>query len=135
MSHTTLKNSCGCGRVSRRGFLADTGMGFTGLALGALLFRDGVARAVDKIGPQSGPHLPQRAKSVIWIFLCGGVSHLESFDIKPELNKYGGQSIDDTPYKDFLDEKRINQNLVGINPSHMQRKQLMALQTGFKKYG
>jgi hypothetical protein len=110
-------------------------MGFTGLALSALLFRDGMARAADKIGPQSGPHLPQRAKSVIWIFLCGGVSHLETFDIKPELNKYGGQSIDDTPYKDFLDEKRINQNLVGINPSHQQRKQLMGLQTGYKKYG
>jgi hypothetical protein len=133
MSHTS--NACGCGRVSRRSFLADTGMGFTGLALGALLFRDGVARAADNFGPQSGPHLPQRANSVIWIFLCGGVSHLESFDIKPELNKYGGQSIDDTPYKHFLDDKRINQNLVGINPTHVQRKQLMALQTGYKKYG
>jgi hypothetical protein len=134
MSHTS-KNTCGCGRQTRRGFLADTGMGFTGLALGALLFRDGVARAADNFGPQSGPHLPQRAKSVIWIFLCGGVSHLESFDIKPELNKYGGKSIDDTPYKDLLDEKRINKNLVGFNPSHKQRKDLMALQTGYKKYG
>src|SRR4051812_7132089 len=34
-----------CPGVTRRSFLADTGMGFTGLALGALLFRDGVARA------------------------------------------------------------------------------------------
>ena len=128
--------SCGCGSLSRRSFLADTGLGFTGLALGALLFRDGVARASTvAVGPQSGPHLRQRAKNVIWIFLCGGVSHLESFDIKPNLNKYGGQSIDDTPYKHFLAEKRINQNLVGINPSHVQRKQLMALQTGYKKYG
>jgi hypothetical protein len=128
--------SCGCRAASRRSFLVDTGMGFTGLALGALLFKDGVARAATGAsGPQSGPHLRQRAKSVIWIFLCGGVSHLESFDIKPELNKYGGQSIDDTPYKHFLDDKRINQNLVGINPSHVQRKQLMALQTGYQKYG
>ena len=124
---------------SRRSFLADTGMGFTGVALGAMLFRDGVARAEQavptRIGPQSGPHLAQRAKSVIWIFLCGGVSHVESFDIKTELNKYGGKSIDDTPYKDLHDEKQINKNLVGVNPGHYQRKQLMPLQTGFKKYG
>jgi hypothetical protein len=122
-----------CGQVSRRTFLADTGMGFTGLALGATLFRDGIVRggALDGpgTGPKSGPHLPPKAKSVIWIFLCGGVSHMESFDIKPELNKYGGKSIDDTPYKDFLDEKRINQNLVGINPGHYQRRELMPLQT------
>src|SRR5436190_513068 len=37
----------GCGRISRRTFLADTGMGFTGLALGAMLFKDGVACADD----------------------------------------------------------------------------------------
>jgi hypothetical protein len=60
---------------------------------------------------------------------------MESFDVKPELNKYGGKSIEDTPYKDFLDEKRINQNLVGINPGHYQRKQLMPLQTGSRRYG
>ncbi len=37
--------SSGCGRLPRRTFLADAGMGFTGLALGAMLHRDGVARA------------------------------------------------------------------------------------------
>jgi hypothetical protein len=98
-------------------------MGFTGLALSATLFRDGIARGEDfdanqRIGPKSGPHLTPRAKSVIWIFLCGGVSHMESFDVKPELNKYGGKSIEDTPYKDFLDENKINHNLVGVNPGH-----------------
>ena len=35
----------GCPGVTRRSFLADTGMGFTGLALGAMLFKDGLARA------------------------------------------------------------------------------------------
>ena len=123
---------------TRRSFLADTGMGFTGLALGALLFKDGVARAVETApadGRKSGPHHPPRAKNVIWIFLCGGVSHMESFDIKPELNKYAGKSIEDSPYKSFLDPQRINKNLVGINPTHVQRKDLMGLQTGYRKYG
>ena len=124
---------------SRRTFLADTGLGVTGLACGAMLFGDGVRRlpAEESLesGPQSGPHLVQRAKSVIWIFLCGGVSHLESFDIKPELNKYGGKSIDDTPYKDLHNEERINRKLVGLNPGHYQRKLLMPLQTGYQRYG
>ncbi|MEX2560596.1 MAG: DUF1501 domain-containing protein [Pirellulales bacterium] len=125
-----------CAGVTRRSFLVDTGMGFTGLALGAMLFKDGVARAGHLgAGPESGPHLPPKAKSVIWIFLCGGVSHLETFDPKPELNVHAGKSIDDTPYKHFLDPEKINKNLVGINPGHYQRKLLMPLQTPYRKYG
>src|SRR2546426_10605103 len=92
----------GCPGITRRSFLADTGMGFTGLALGAMLFRDGVARAeaARNEKPDGKPHAPPRAKNVIWIFLCGGVSHVESFDPKPELNKYSGKTIEATPHKD-----------------------------------
>src|SRR5579864_8059673 len=89
-----------CRGISRRSFLADTGMGFTGLALGAMLFRDGVARATEQGGVDTP--LVAKAKAVIWIFMCGGVSHVESFDPKPELNTYAGKSIEDTPYKDAL---------------------------------
>jgi hypothetical protein len=137
-----------CSGVTRRSFLADTGMGFTGLALGAMLFRDGVAQAAPappgahQVGsaPLHGeqrrlPHSPPRAKSIIWIFLCGGVSHIESFDVKPELNKYAGKSIEATPYKDVLDPKRVNANIIGGNPAHGNRKEIMALQTGYKPYG
>ena len=82
-----------CPGVTRRSFLADTGLGFTGLALGAILFKDGVARAAER--PDGKPHFAPKAKSVIWIFLCGGVSHVESFDPKPELNKFNGKTIDE----------------------------------------
>src|SRR6267142_6610005 len=105
-----------CPGVTRRSFLADTGMGFTGLALGAMLFRDGIARASDPASwhpPDGKPHFKARAKSVIWIFLCGGVSHVESFDIKPELNKYAGKSIEETPYKDVL--KTEGKDVIGAN--------------------
>ena len=99
MTHHTTANQQNSTSINRRTFLADTGMGFTGLALSAMLFKDGVARAGDGDGqPDGRPHLTPRAKNVIWIFLCGGVSHLESFDVKPELNKYAGKSILDTPY-------------------------------------
>ncbi len=126
-----------CQGITRRSFLADTGMGFTGLALGAMLFRDGLARAEAHPTawrpPNGRPHFPPRAKSVIWIFLCGGVSHLESFDVKPELNKYAGKSIADTPYKKVLETE--GKNILGGNPSHGNRKVIMPLQTGFQHYG
>ncbi len=112
---------------TRRSFLADTGMGFTGLALGAMLARQGIARA--------GEAAPvAKAKSVIWIFLCGGVSHVESFDPKPALDRYAGQSIEATPYKDVLNPSKLK-DLVSANPQHGGRKILMGLNTGFRKYG
>jgi hypothetical protein len=126
-----------CRGLSRRSFLADTGMGFTGLALGAMLFRDGIARAESPGGawhpPTGWPHFQPRAKSVIWIFLCGGVSHLESFDVKPELDKYAGKSIADTPYAKVLTTE--GKDIIGGNPSHGNRKTIMALQAGHRAYG
>jgi hypothetical protein len=124
-----------CPGITRRSFLADTGMGFTGLALGAMLFKDGVAQAHG--GPSVGlqqSHFTPKAKSVIWIFMCGGVSHVESFDMKPELSKYAGKSIDMTPYKDVLNPEKLK-DIVAGNPSHGGRKVLMALNTGSKRYG
>jgi hypothetical protein len=127
--------------IRRRTLLTDTGMGLTGIALASLLGRDDAVRAdtagnpEESLGSDSGPHHPPRAKAVIWIFLCGGVSHVESFDMKPALNEHAGKSIDDTPYKNLLDPERVFQNLVGVNPSHGGRKLLMGLQTGFRKYG
>lgn len=123
-----------CPGVTRRSFLADTGLGFTGLALGALLFRDGVARGAEGWQPPDGkPHFKPRAKSVIWIFMCGGVSHVESFDVKPELNKYAGKSIAETPYAEVL--KAEGKDVIGANPAHGNRKVIMPLQTGYQKYG
>src|SRR6266567_1546256 len=124
----TVPKHHGCAGVTRRSFLSDTGMGFTGLALGAMLFRDGVARAEEQPAPDGKPHFPPRAKSVIWIFLCGGVSHVESFDPKPALNLYAGKSIEATPYKDVL--KVEGKDVVAGNPAHGGRKVLMGLNTG-----
>jgi len=129
-----------CTGTTRRTFLTDTAMGVTGMALGAMLFQDGKAHAM---GPRDlRKHIERgangkapKAKSVIWLFLCGGVSHLESFDVKPELNKYAGKSIDETPYKHVLDPKKVNADIVGGNPAHGNRKTIMPLQTGYQTYG
>lgn len=95
----------GCGGVNRRIFLADCGMGFTGLVLGAMLQRDGSAFANTPgvwTPPDGKPHFAPKAKSVIWLFMMGGVSHVDTFDPKPALNKYAGKSIIETPYKEVL---------------------------------
>ena len=125
----------GCPGISRRTFLFDTGMGFTGLALSAMLFRDGALRADGGNAPPDGrPHFTPKARSVIWIFLCGGVSHVESFDPKPELNRYANRTIDNTPYRDVLNPERLRDVIAG-NPSHGGRRMLMGLNTGFRRYG
>jgi hypothetical protein len=130
-----MKEKICCPGVTRRSFLADTGLGFTGMALGAMLFRDGIARAdgIHAETPAGQPHFKPRAKSVIWIFLCGGVSHVESFDVKPELNKYAGKSIAETPYAKALETE--HKDVIGGNPSHGNRKVIMPLQTDYKAYG
>src|SRR5688572_843385 len=92
---------------TRRAFLADTGLGFTGLALAAMLHRDGVARGATAVRHDGRPHHKPRAKSVIWFFLVGGVSHMESFDPRPALNKYAGKTYAETPYKAVLDSPHL----------------------------
>src|SRR5436305_13165801 len=99
MRRSSAPGSC-CPGITRRSFLADTGMGFTGQALGAMLFRDGLARAEgEHVLPDGRPHQSPRARSVIWIFLCGEVSHVDSFDVKPALNTDAGKTIHQTPHK------------------------------------
>src|SRR5882757_3715294 len=92
--------------MHRRTFLADVGLGFTGLALGAMLHRDSYARgepgASATGAPDGKPHHTPKAKSIIWVFLSGGVSQMESFDPKPALTKYGGKTFSDTPFEDPL---------------------------------
>src|SRR5690348_11812678 len=96
-SQNLMHGSC-CGNVNRRTFLADCGMGLTGLVLGTMLQRDGIVRAAQGPAIVDGlAHRAPKAKSVIWFFMVGGVSHLESFDPKPDLNKYAGMTIAESP--------------------------------------
>ncbi len=122
--------------ASRRTFLADFGLGFTGLALGAMLARDGIVRAneAEAWQPPNGlPHFNPKAKSVIWLFMNGGISHLESFDPKREINKYVDKSIMETPYADTQKPERLNRREVAFNVE--LRQKLYALQVGFRRYG
>ena len=57
--------------LHRRRFLADMGMGVTGMALGSLLTGD--ARGAP---PNGKPHFAPRARSVIWLFMIGGIGSM-----------------------------------------------------------
>lgn len=72
--------------IDRRHFLGSLGGGFSGLALGDLLARDGVL---------SGTlHRPPKAKRVVQLFMAGAASHVDTFDHKPLLQKKDGEPWD-----------------------------------------
>lgn len=122
--------------AARRRFLADIGMGFTGIALSAMLQRDGFGSDGNWVPPDGKPHFTPKAKNVIWLFMNGGVSHMESFDPKPMLTKYEGKTIAETPFADAQDPKRLAlERLVVPDGNGNQRNTLYPLQIGFQKHG
>ena len=80
--------------LSRRHFLANTAGGLGGVALAWLLNRD-QARASGAPSSARLSHHPAKAKRVVQIFCCGGVSHLDTFDYKPELERMHGKTLED----------------------------------------
>jgi hypothetical protein len=130
-----------CAGSPRRSFLSDLGMGFVGLALGAMLHRDGIARAGTPAGwapPDGKPHHPPRATRVIWLMMRGGVSHLESFDPKPEIDRHAGKTINDSPYKAAVFASPHLKNVreqVANNIIDKQTAKLYPTQVGFRKGG
>ena len=116
----------------RRDFL-----GFSGLALAAMLHKDGHASEAKWAPPDGKPHYPAKAKSVIWLFMNGGVSHVDTFDPKPMLAKYAGKTIDETPFKDVQNPEKLALARVVVknDANGQQRNKLFASPVGFKKYG
>ncbi len=117
--------------LQRRRFLGNAGFGLGSIALNSLL-------QAETIPPRSGdPHFEPKAKNVIWLFMRGGVSHMESFDPKPALTKYADKSIDETPHASVLDPEHFKDlRVVVVNDANgKQRTRIYPLQTGFKRYG
>lgn len=74
---------------TRRHFLLDSLAGLGSVALSWMLHRE--ARADS--GGGNKPHFKPAAKRIVQIFCCGGVSHLDTFDHKPELERFHGKSL------------------------------------------
>jgi hypothetical protein len=75
--------------MSRRAWFQRTGAGFGGLALASFLAPG--SRAGESA--LAAPHFRPSAKRVIWLFMGGGPSHIDTFDPKPEVTKRSGEKI------------------------------------------
>ncbi len=80
---------------TRRDFLSWSAQGLGSVALATLLTRDGVVQAASVPGEAADlpPHFAAKAKRVIHIYACGGVSQIDAFDFKPELIKQHGKPL------------------------------------------
>jgi len=97
--------------LSRRDFLNRFGMGLGGMALSHLLspVRLGASApaAMGEGGVLGAPHFAPKAKRIIYLFMAGGPSQLETFDYKPLLNERNGE--------DLPDSVRMGQRLTGMS--------------------
>ena len=78
----------------RRNLLLNSAGGIGAIALAWMMSRDAMADADSKSGSAIAPHFPPKAKRVVQVFCAGGVSHLDTFDYKPELQKMDGKSLE-----------------------------------------
>ncbi len=126
---------CNC---TRRDFLAQAGGGFASLAAGALAAgglaqleaRAAPAVALDPLNPFSPrpPHRAATAKSVIFLFMVGGPSQVDTFDYKPTLQKLDGKPVPDS-IKAALSASRH------ANVFHGCKEELMASPYQFAQHG
>ncbi len=119
-------------KTTRREMLWETGAGFTGLAMTGMLSMDGffnAAQAADQNKPAAAganplapkpPMFPAKAKSVIFLFMYGGPSQLDTFDYKPKLIGRDGQTITVRSFRN------------GNKPTELK---LMEPRWKFKQYG
>ncbi|MEO2046170.1 MAG: DUF1501 domain-containing protein [Pirellulales bacterium] len=129
-------------RSSRRDFFSTAGLGLGKLGLGSvalssMINQEAMAAVGDNSTPNGLSHFAPKAKNVIWLFMIGGASHLESFDPKPVLNQYAGKTFDKTPYGNVLKSPFLeNERVVAFDPNNgFVRKTCYPLQVGFKQRG
>ena len=83
---------------SRRQFVGQAARGLGGLALASLLGRDAAA-SLPGAGALRGGHFPARAKRVIWMFMAGAPSQLDTFDYKPQMDKWFDKDLPESVRK------------------------------------
>jgi hypothetical protein len=113
-----------------------TGAGFGALAFGALTRLESRAAeparkpAIDPLNPYAAraPHFAAKAKSVIFLFMVGGPSHVDTFDYKPELQKLNGKPVPDAI-------KKPVQGTRFANVFHGCKEELMASPFKWRQYG
>src|SRR5688500_17604907 len=94
--------------LDRRSFLRQAGCGFGAVALSALWTDERIKgaepRGGDPLAPRQ-PHFQPRAKNVIYLYMDGGPSQIDTFDPKPRLSKENGQ-----PFALKIEPTQFNNN-------------------------
>src|SRR5215471_2367926 len=80
--------------LDRRHFLYTSAGGIGALALAWMLNRETRGGEPKARTAPIGPHFPPKAKRVVQIFCAGGVSHIDTFDYKPELARFDGKALE-----------------------------------------
>jgi len=88
--------------LNRRDFLMRGGAGFGALALTYLLESERLLAATTTPSSARPPHFPAKAKSVIFLFMEGGPSHLDTFDPKPKVREMAGQKLPESFRKNLI---------------------------------
>jgi len=115
--------------TTRRHFFSQCSMGLGSIALASML-AENTAHAAPSLGNPMAPrkpHLPPRAKNVIYLFMAGGPSQLEMLDYKPRLVELNGQAIPDS----YLEGKRF----AFMDSSFKQRSKLLGTRQKFYQHG
>src|SRR5262245_21119342 len=115
----------------RRAFLRNAGSGFGAIALAALLADEGKLVAAAPVADAPGspdplapkkPHFPAKAQRVIFLFMSGGPSHVDTFDPKPDLTRLHGEKLP-ASFGPVKTRRGVDKN------------KLLASKRSFKKYG
>lgn len=82
------------GLPARRRFLQQSGLGFGSMALASMMQEESKAASIpnDPLSLKQ-PHFPAKVKSIIWLFMTGAPSQVDTWDYKPELQKRDGQAL------------------------------------------
>jgi hypothetical protein len=122
--------------MQRRNFLGSSALGFGSLAAGAMLAADGVVRSDT---PDGRHDFTPRAKSVIWVFLSGGYSQMETFDPKPALNRFAGKTYAETPYPNPVESPLHKKRFRSVPAEEINVRdvypKIYPMQVGFRQHG
>ncbi|MFN5769636.1 MAG: DUF1501 domain-containing protein [Pirellulaceae bacterium] len=135
---------CGCGERmagrSRRALFADWAWGAAGLAAGCLAQQENAVGfgALDPTREHS-VRSAAKADSVLWIFLSGGYSHLETFDPKPALNRHAGKTFDQTPFENPVESPLHRKRFRSVPADEINVRDvyptIYPMQVGWRKWG
>lgn len=111
--------------VARRSFLQTGGISLGSMALSSLMASRGIGQeatgsgtSVDRWKGVLTPHFPPRAKRIIWLYMAGGMTHIDTFDNKPKLAELHGQPMPESVTKGQQIAQLQGQKLNCFGPQH-----------------